>query len=559
MKKILLPILLLLAGIICLVAPHFFSSGGEIDLKIQPASVIMPAAYKVYSNPDVAGGRYNLFKAIIKNAGKSEIHNLKVQFRIPKIIDEWTEVPSSTDLLPGQTAVVTCFPSLPQSVTEKNTSSKEKTDIKVTYGSKTNPTEKDESFTFDMTSVNDMLYSLGSDYDKAFVGDYLNNISLYACFVSAQDPIIKHYSQLVQDHILCGESGAGVGTGGQVGQKELDEKLRVMKGIYNATLISHMVYSETSAGVTQYGDNTTSTEHIRLPREVVSGNTGLCIELAILHASVYKAAGLHPVIFLIPGHAYPGIKIGTGYIAMESTGINGEGLGGMMSADQAYLRGMEELDTFFAQRAKGDPQYQILDIDDLYAAGYKDMELKPDPILQQETDKITQDWPVCLLTAVAELNKKQNRQMTTRDGNTNTAVNNTTSMLRYTGYISFMYPRSWRVVNHPEPQLPILATVISAPNGVSAIEVYQVGGAQSPSQAMGYIQQSLARLGVDVRYSATGQRNGMMQFSGSSNGSGGSMNWIGFFRNVSGGVEGVVVGSRGGMSQTLKEIIGSIN
>lgn len=553
MKKFLLPILLLLAGIICLVFPYLFSSGGNIDLKIQPASVIMPAAYKVYGNPDVAGGRYYLFKAIIKNTGKSELHNLKVQFKIPKIIDEWTDVPSSTALLPGQTAVVTCFPSLPQTVTEKNTSSKEKTNIKITYGSKTNPTEKDQSFTFDMTSVNDMFFSLGSDEDKAFVGDLINNTSLYACFVSAGDPIIKHYAQLVQDHILCGEEGASVGTGGQETQKQVQEKLRVMEGVYNATLISHMVYSETSAGLTKYGDNTTSTEHIRLPREVVSGNTGLCIELAILHASIYKAAGLHAVIFLIPGHAYPGIKVESGYFALESTGIGGEGLGSIMSADQALQRGMDELKTFFEQRAKGDPQYQILDIDDLYAAGYKDMELKPDAILQGETDKITSNWPVCLLKLTGAVNKKQT-QLVKNNGNTNT-----NSMLRYQGYINFLYPRNWTVVNHPEPQLPILTTTISSPNRSSAIEVYQVGGAQSPAQAMGYIQQSLARLGVQVRFSIVGQQNGLMKYSGSSYSSYGSTNWVAFFRNVSGGVEGVVVGSRGGMTQTLQQIIGSIN
>ena len=152
-------------------------------------------------------------------------------------------------------------------------------------------------------------------------------------------PVIKHYAQAVQQKILCGEAGAGVGESGQVTDKEINEKVRVMEGVYNATLISHMVYSETQSGVTKFADNTSSTEHIRLPREVVSGNTGLCIELAILHASVYKAAGLDPVIFLIPGHAYPGIKVGNEYIPIESTGIGGVGLGSIMSAQAGFTKG----------------------------------------------------------------------------------------------------------------------------------------------------------------------------------------------------------------------------
>ena len=293
------------------------------------------------------------------------------------------------------------FPEFPQSITERNTSSKEHADIRVTYGSKGNPTERDESFPFDVTSVNDIVFSGMADQDKAYFSDYMDNKDIYACMVSSEDPIIKHYAAAVQDKILCGESGAGVGGSGQLTDKDLQEKVRVMEGVYNATLLSHMVYSETQSGVTTFSDNTSSTEHIRLPREVVSGNTGLCIELALLHASIYKAAGLHAVVFLIPGHAYPGIKLpGNQYVAMESTGIGGEGLGGKMSASQALDAGTKELNTFFDEARKGNPQYQILDIDDLYSQGFKDMELKPDATESEEVDKITGAWPTCLISAM---------------------------------------------------------------------------------------------------------------------------------------------------------------
>src|ERR1700761_7410409 len=237
MKKFLLPIILLIAGIGFIAFP-FFKSAGDIDLKIQPASVIMPAAYKVYGNPNVMGGRYNLFKAIINNTGSSEIKNLKVQFRVPGLIDEWTDVPAATNLLPGQTAVVTCFPVFPQSITERNTSSKEKTEIKVLYGSKANPIEKDESFPFDMTSVNDIVFTNMADQDKAYTNDFGEDRVLYACRVSSEDPIIKHYAQVVQQKILCGEAGAGVGESGEVTDKDIKEKVRVMEGVYNATLLS---------------------------------------------------------------------------------------------------------------------------------------------------------------------------------------------------------------------------------------------------------------------------------------------------------------------------------
>jgi hypothetical protein len=564
MKKLLLPLILLIAGIGFIAYP-FFKSSGDIDLKIQPATVIMPAAYKVYANPNVMGGRYNLFKAVIKNSGSSEIKNLRVQFRVPGLIDDFTDVPAATNLLPGQTAVATCFPVFPQSITGRNTSSKEKTEIKITYGSKANPTERDESFPFDVTSVNDIVFSNMADEDKAYTNDYGENRVLYACMVSSEDPIIKHYAQLVQQKILCGEQGAGVGEAGQVTDDQIKEKVRVMEGVYNATLLSHMVYSETESGVSSYGDNTSGTEHIRLPREVVSGNTGLCIELALLHASVYKAAGLDPVIFLIPGHAYPGIKIGNQYIPIESTGIGGVGLGGMMTADQALQKGLEELKTFYTESQKGNPQYKLLDINELYAEGFQDMELKPDEILEGETDKITQTWPTCLISALANMNPTP--AATAPAAKRTVVVRKPRPRVVYvSGWqqysvntVGFSYPSSWMLYQRPLPRVPELVTAAISPDKTSQVEAWHIGGATSPQQAVAYIRMMIDRQGENVQYTQTGFWNNFTRFSGTTYSNGGTLNWVGYFRNGYGGVDGVIVGtSGGGNRQILGQIVNSI-
>ena len=567
MKKYLLPGILLIAGVAFLLFPYLFSSG-SIDLKIQPASVIMPAAYKVYANPDVAGGRYNLFKAIITNTGSSEIHNLKVQYRVPKYIDDWTDVPAQSDLLPGQEAVVTCFPVFNQSVTEKNTSSKEKTEIRFFYGGKSNPTEKDESFVFDMTSVNDIVFTDMSDKDKVYNSDYATNIALYACMVASQDPIIKYYAQQVQQKVLQGEQAAGVGTAGTVDEKTVREALRVMEGVYEATRRTKMVYSETSAGVTKFGDNTSSTEHIRLAREVVTGNTGLCIELALLHASVLKAAGNHAVIFLIPGHAYPGIKLGNSYYALEATGIGGEGLGGTMTADQALQAGMKEAGDFFTAIQKGLPGYYLLDLDELNDEGYKEMELKDDPYLRQKVDQLAMNFQAGYTAPQQEQQQQpQDNEQNIADNNNNSNNHNTNnsgpSMATHSGNISFSYPANWSQKNHPYQQLPILASTFTSPGGKhGAIEIYQVPGAANPVQAMNYIQQSLLRLGVQVRYAPDGDQNGLTRFSGTSVGAQGIVyRWEGFMRSVTGGVEGVVVGAGPNASFTTihQQIMNTIN
>jgi len=549
MKKYLLPVVLLVAGVAFLLVPYLFSSG-TIELKIQPASVIMPAAYKVYANPDVAGGRYNLFKAIIKNTGSSEIHNLKVQYRVPKYIDDWTDVPAQSNLLPGQVAVVTCFPVFNQSITEKNTSSKEKAEVRFYYGGKSNPTEQDESFSFDMTSVNDIVFSDVKDQDKAYSSDGATNVALYACMVGSGDPIVKYYAQQVQQKVLQGEQAAAVGMGGNVDEKTVAEAIRVMKGVYEATALTKMVYSETSAGISQFGDVTTSTEHIRLPREVVTGNTGLCIELALLHASVLKAAGDHAVIFLKPGHAFPGIKLGNGYYALESTGIGGAGLGSIMTADQAYETGMKELNDWYASIQKGLPGYYLLDLEQLSDDGYKEMELKDDQYLRQKVDQLALNFQAGYTQPQQQQQQQQQPQQNENEetadnnnNNNNTNTNNTTTMATHSGNINFSYPASWVKKSRPFPQLPILVTTFSSPNKKGAVEIYQIPGATNVDQAMNYIQQSLTKLGVQVRYAADGDQNGLTRYTGTSVGAQGiSYRWEGFLRAVNGGVECVVVG-----------------
>jgi hypothetical protein len=560
MKKLLVPVILLVAGIGFIGLPSLFSSG-SIDLKIEPAGFIMPAAYKVYANPDVANGRYHLFKAVIKNTGTSTLRNLKVQYKIPKYIDEWSDIPAAANLLPGQTTVVTCFPVFNQNITDKTTTSRETANIKITYGSTGSPTERDESFAFDMLSVNDVVFSDMNDKDKAFAVDYMENAVLYACYVTAEDPIIKYYAQQVQQKVLKGETAAGVGGNGQVGNKELEEAYRALAGVYNAMLLTKMVYSETSTNTTTYGENTSSSEHIRLPREVVTGNTGLCIELALLHCSVYKAMGLSPVLFLIPGHAYPGIKMGNNIIPIEATGVGGEGIGGRMSAIDALKAGDKEMNEALAAMQKGQPGYYMLDITQLYNDGYKDMELKDDQFLRTKIESLAQNFePVNTNTNnYARTEEPQQREQKTRNTGNTTNTANAAAMLTYSGNISFNYPRNWSVKNYPLPQLPVLTTAIYSPNMADGIEIYSVAGAQNPAQAMSYIQQSLSRLGVNVSASYSGVQNGLYRYTGSSVSSAGSTNWVGYFKAVGGGVQAVVVGTRGRGSATLQQVLNSIN
>ena len=54
----------------------------------------------------------------------------------------------------------------------------------------------------------------------------------------------------------------------------------------------------------------TGWQNIRRPAESLSMRTANCIDGALLFASLLEGAGLHAHLFLVPGHAYVGVRMG---------------------------------------------------------------------------------------------------------------------------------------------------------------------------------------------------------------------------------------------------------
>jgi len=287
----------------------------QLSIQIQHQPAIMPAVYKVYANENALNGKYSLYKMLITNSSKVTARNVDVSFQIPNYI-EWTSIAKISAILPGESVVINCYPEFPDKIVDKTTSSNEKVNIKI-KGSNTD--DIDESFSINIKGRNEFLYTCIPSEEIRTNSDVFDNSDLLSCLITPDDPIIKYYTEKIQEKILKGEDAS-------VAMKD-DEGVRFLKGIYTATLVSHMVYSGTSGVPQKYDDVFTSVQSIRWPREVVTGKTGLCIELSLLYASIMAGAGMDPIIYLLPGHAYPGFKMNGNYYAIEATGIGGEGLG----------------------------------------------------------------------------------------------------------------------------------------------------------------------------------------------------------------------------------------
>ena len=522
-----LPAIICLAAGVILLAFHFLPFGkGSLNVTIKHADYIMPAAYKVYANPDALNGEYYLFKMLMNNDGKTTLNDVKVSYRIPNYVD-WTDLETFPKIYPGQNVVVRCYPQFKDEIVNKMTQSQEKVEIKIAYNG---GQSMDENYTFKMMGRNQFVYTDLPPEEIASYPDMFRNDQLIGCLVTPQDPIIKYYTQQIQEKVMKGEEAS-------VSNKP-DDAVKFLMGVYAATYVSHMVYSGTEGIPQKLGDINSLVQSTRLPREVVTGNTGLCIELSLLYASILKSAGLHPIIFLIPSHAYPGILVNGQYYAIEATGIGGEGLGSRASPTDALKAGMKELNEFIQNAQAGDNRYTFVDIDAMEAKGVVPMELKDDEFLRKKIDEIAENFSGGAKTVPSK--PESNLENNNYAGGGNTGGSSSTRT--YSGVISFSYPAVWKRYDYPFAQYPFVVSYISTKDNTSAISVYNLPGATSADQAMQYIANKLYANGLRVQYQRVNTANGYSVYQGTTASNNGTTAWEGAFRNSSNGIVGVTIG-----------------
>jgi hypothetical protein len=563
MKKF-LPVILVAGGllmafnrpIIGLVAP------ASVDIKISNPPIVMPSIYKVYANEEALNGKYSLFKMVITNTSDIVAKNVEVSYSVSNYIEN-TVAEKIPLIQPGQTVVVNCYPSFPDKIAEKTTDSKE-TVKTVVKGS--NIKTQENNFSIAVKGRNEFMYNFLPSDEIRTSGEYFDNMPLLSCLVTPNDPIIKYLTQQIQEKVLKGEAAS-------VENKE-QEGVRVLMGIYYATLQSHMVYSGTSGVPQTINDVSSIVQNIRLPREVITGKTGLCIELSLLYASIMACAGMDPVVYLIPGHAYPGFKMNGHYYALESTAIGGEGLGGRSTPQQAYDAGMKELNEFIQRAQSGDDRYTIVDIRESIKNGAVAMELKDDNFLRQKIDEIAKTFDPnssgisnnVKANGVAENNDGGNNGGGNNDGGGGNAGggNNTPSGYNlFEGAVTFAYPGTWHMAPRTQYTMPQCKHVLANRANSAFVEVYNFPGYNNPDQALTSINQWVGRYGFGLQYKTTGQANGYTIYNGQTgNANGATLNWVAAFKANGNGVAGIAAGAYANTGathqQTLLKILNTI-
>lgn len=77
------------------------------------------------------------------------------------------------------------------------------------------------------------------------------------------------------------------------------------KAIYRALQQNGVSYVKSSL---TFGRNSSVSERVRMPGESIARNSANCIDGVVMYASLFENLGMSPVVVLVPGHAFVGVR-----------------------------------------------------------------------------------------------------------------------------------------------------------------------------------------------------------------------------------------------------------
>ncbi len=203
-----------------------------------------------------------------------------------------------------------------------------------------------EEQTYGIKIYSPLDFMLGIEAEGRLIDFY----PLLAAWVTPHAPevedIIKSASSIKKE--LSGDGSMGVNA-------DDEEVMLQLKAIYSAIQNLGIEYINTPVS---FGPG--AAQRIRYLGDVLRSGGGNCIELTIMFASIMEAIELSPLIVLVPGHAFLGVRMPSGNsVFIESTVVSGHDF------EYAVNTGNEE----FQRHQSKDEIIGIIDVEEMRAQG----------------------------------------------------------------------------------------------------------------------------------------------------------------------------------------------
>ncbi|WP_414662747.1 hypothetical protein [Horticoccus sp. 23ND18S-11] len=501
-------------------------------------SALMTFGYKVYASPKVQFGRHYLSKLVFKNEGEHPITNFSISYKIDDYVP-WTE-PSVINQIPGGfTFTELYYPKLPASVSKIRNATN--ASLQVRYRWTEEGKAREETFSRDITlrGVNELAYC---DLPQAEVQSWFDafNASAFSmAMVTPNDPVVHLYTSEITKQ--AGGTTAGIAGGAQ-------EVARLCANTYNYMVRSGLRYTGDAGVPTNYDNISTMVQNVRLPRDVIINNQGLCIELTLLWASVLEHLGVRTAMILVPGHAFvlayspeQNMPMSQG-IAIECTAITPRAVGreSDVSFQDAVKMASETL-----QRSQQDGRIMILPVQDIQAMGFTPPELS-----DVDTDKLGET----LAKRISRGNPGGQTLvvMQPQGGGSVPAPMPAPAPVIPPGFAPWRHPQGHVSVAFPADfvqlapsgSFGIVVLSVGNPATSAEVDVMQVAGTQNLQQAINHVTGVFGQMGsrVQVTGSSPGE-NGAMYFNGMTTSASGVARWVCVAKAVPGGVVLVSTGA----------------
>lgn len=257
-------------------------------------SALMTAGYKVYGNRNIEEGRHYLSKMVFKNDGERPVTDFAISYKIDDYID-WTEPAARREVPAGFSFVELYYPRLPASVSKLRNAAT--TTLRTRIRWKENGREREENIARDITlrAVNEIAYCDVPQSEAVLFTDYFSASAFTMTMVTPNDPVVTLYTSEITK--LAGGTTAGIAGGP-------DEVKRICAVIYDYMCRTGLRYVGDSGVPSNFDNIATMVQTVRLPRDVIVNNQGLCIELSLLWCSILEHVGVRSAMILVPGHAF---------------------------------------------------------------------------------------------------------------------------------------------------------------------------------------------------------------------------------------------------------------
>ena len=532
-------VVLAFLGLICIVI-FFLRGAGAGKLTWEDPIVrksVMTFAYKIYGNPAAQNGRYFLSKVVFRNNGSGSVRDFSISYQIPDYVP-WTTPETHSEIPPGQTIVQLYYPQLPSKVTQLTSPTNATLETKIRWADKSGKTKEEIlRSNVQLRGVNEIEYTDLPASEILTWYDVFVSSPFAVAMVTPNDPVVKEFVAEITKR--TGGTTAGAGGGAQ-------EIVRMMKAVYDYMCETGMRYTSSEGVPAKIGDIETMVQTVRLPRDVIITNQGLCIELALLWASVMEHVGCPTTVIFRPGHAFTLVWVGTGprdFIPIETTAITPMAVGSKQPIpfEDAVKMAAADLEK---------QQYQIW----VGVQQYQKQGFRPPELPAIEIDKIKN----ILAQRTNHTAASYAAQAAPQDSGPAQAVRQ--GYYRWVGannLVSIDVPETWtRMENTPVPGM--VFTAQDQQTSVAA-NVFHFPQLSTPAEAMQTAKRGVSRTsGGTVKIKTQEEKGNSVIYTGTTSYSNGSTQWVGIFAPTDSGVIGFFVGAAKGQFDKNQSIIQDI-